>query len=193
MKTYKLTSTGRTGADWITHLESKGFRIGTYAKQLLNSPDFKPTNGVTYEVAIHKIEGFKTTKQIRGEAKKLGYETPNAELACLIRENISDDEIRKMGLWYIVTMHEPIKDSVGAPLVLGSDRDDDGRWLSARYGGPGVKWRDSGGFAFVVSQSTQSFDTQNSSVPLTLTLSPTDLTILKSSLDVISKILKVYE
>ena len=38
-----VTSDGTTGEDWITRLSSKGFPRGDYAKQVLRSPDFKPT------------------------------------------------------------------------------------------------------------------------------------------------------
>src|SRR3989338_6914714 len=44
---FSVTSDGTTGEDWITRLESKGFRVGDYAKQVRRSPDFKPTSGVT--------------------------------------------------------------------------------------------------------------------------------------------------
>ncbi|MEK7478188.1 MAG: hypothetical protein AAB645_02365, partial [Patescibacteria group bacterium] len=44
---FSVTSDGTTGEDWIKRLEGNGFRVGDYAKQVLRSPDFKPTNGVT--------------------------------------------------------------------------------------------------------------------------------------------------
>src|SRR3989344_1798944 len=44
-----VTSGSTTGPEWIKRLESKGFQLSKWAKDLLNSSDFKPTNGVTYE------------------------------------------------------------------------------------------------------------------------------------------------
>ena len=112
---FSVTSDGTSGEDWITRLESKGFHVGDYAKQVLRSPDFKPTNGVTTEVAVLKGMLFedndRITKKIRAEADKRKLLKPNAELACLIREKFTDKEIEAMGLWYIVAMHEPINDS----------------------------------------------------------------------------------
>ena len=49
-----LITDGTTGEGWIKRLERNGFRVGDYAKQVLCSPDFKPTNGVTTEVAVLK-------------------------------------------------------------------------------------------------------------------------------------------
>ena len=158
---FSVTSDGTTGEDWITRLESKGFRVGDYAKQVLRSPDFKPTNGVTTEVAVLKGRLFedndRITKKIRAEAYKRKLSKPNAELACLIREKFTDKEIEAMGLWYIVAMHEPINDSGGVPFLLVASRHDGGRWLDACNDGPGSGWSRGGGFAFAVSQvSSQS-------------------------------------
>lgn len=158
---FSVESDGTTGEDWITRLESKGFRVGDYAKQVLRSPDFKPTNGVTTEVAVLKGTLFedndRITKKIRAEADKRKLSKPNAELACLIREKFTDKEIEAMGLWYIVAMHEPINDSGGGPVLLLAARGGEGRWLYAYNGRAGSRWIRGGGFAFAVSQvSSQS-------------------------------------
>ena len=150
-----LFSDGTTGPLWIPRLEKQGFRIEDYAKQVLRSPDFKPTNGVTTEIAVLKGVLFedndRSTKKIRAEADKRKLEKPNAELACLIREKFTDKDIEAMGLWYIVAMHEPINDSDGDPYLLSADRYDDGRWLSACDYRPDYRWFRGLGFAFAVS------------------------------------------
>jgi hypothetical protein len=153
---FSVTSDGTTGKDWIKRLEGNGFRVGDYAKQVLRSPSFVPTNGVTTEVAVLKgmlfEDNVRVTKKIRAEADKRKLTKPNAELACLIRENFTDKEIEAMGLWYIVAMHEPINDSGGGPGLLGASRDVDGRWLNACRDNPGHRWNRDSGLAFVASQ-----------------------------------------
>lgn len=153
---FSVTSDGTTGEDWITRLEDKGFRVGGYAKQVLRSPDFQPSSGVTTEIAVLKGSLFedddRITKNIRAEADKRKLEKPNAEVACLIREKFTDKEIEAMGLWYIVTMHEPINDSDDGPRLLGADRNGVGRCLDAHYGRPGYGWVRDFGFAFVASK-----------------------------------------
>lgn len=153
---FSVTSDGATGPEWIERLEKKGFRIGDYAKSILCSPDFKPTSGVTTEIAVLKGMLFedndRTTEKIRAEADRRNLTKPNTEVACLIREMFTDEEIEAMGLWSIVAMHEPIKDSDGDPGLLGVGRYDDGRWLGARCGKPGCSWGRGGGFAFVAPQ-----------------------------------------
>jgi hypothetical protein len=152
-----VTSDGTTGPEWIKRLEKKGFRLSDYAKSVLRSPDFKPTKGVTTEIAILKGMLFedrdRITSNIRDLATQRKLTTPNAEVACLIRENFSDEDIEAMGLIWIVTMHEPIKDSDGDPSLLCAHRRGAGRWLYAYYDGPPDDgWGREGGFAFVVSQ-----------------------------------------
>ncbi len=155
---------GTTGEAWIKRLEEKKFRISDYTKRVLRSPDFKPTSGVTTEIAVLKGMLFKgndrITKKIRTEADRRGWTKPNAEIACLIREMFSDKELEAMGLRWIVTMHRPIKDFVGYPNLLDASRGggDDanrgggGRWLDACYDNPDNGWHRGFGFAFAVSQ-----------------------------------------
>jgi len=153
---FSVTSDGTTGPEWIERLGKKGFQIEDYAKILLRSDDFKPTSGVTYIITVLKGEMFfvndRITKNICAEADKKGFTKPNAEVACLIRENFSDKEIKAMGLWWVVVMHEPIKDSVGDSGLLFTGRHGVGRWLFAHHCGGSYKWGRGDGFAFVVSQ-----------------------------------------
>ena len=161
---FSVTSDGTTGAQWIERLTKKGFRVGDYAKQLLLSDDFKTTNNVITEIAV--LEGMlfgdknRTTKNIRIEADKRNLSKPNAEVSCLIREMFTDKELEVMGLYYIVIMHEAIKDSGGGSGLLSVNRDDDGSWLNTYYDKPDDQWDREDGFAFAVSQvdlKSQSF------------------------------------
>ncbi len=153
---FSVTSDGTTGKGWITRLVGKGFGVGDCAISVLLSPDFKPTNGVTTEIAVLKGTLFKgqirTTKEIRTEAEKRKLAKPNAEVACLIREKFTDKEIEAMGLWYIAAMHEPIKDSDSVPYLLRANRSRFGSWLHTGRGYHFDGWRREGGFAFSVSQ-----------------------------------------
>ena len=153
---FSVTSNGMTGPQWIEHFEKKGIQLSKWAKDVLLSPDFKPTNGVTTEVAVLKGMLFedndRVTSKIRAEAGKRKLVKPNAELGCLIRDMFTDEEIAAMGLVWIVAFHEPIKDSDGVPVLLSAARDGAGPWLRACSGGPGSGWARVDGFAFAVSQ-----------------------------------------
>ena len=153
---FSVTSDGTTGEGWITRLESKGNKVSPYAKQVLRSTAFQPTNGVTTEIAVMKGSLFtdddRITSKIRAKAKEYQFQTPHAEVACLIREMFTDEEIKEMGLTWIVTMHEPIEDSDRYPYLLGTDRRGGSPWLDANDDEPGDGWNRDIGFAFAVPQ-----------------------------------------
>jgi len=154
---FDVVSDGTTGQGWIDRLEKKGIKIGDYAKSLLLSPDFKPTNGVKSTIAVLPGEMFfdqdRVTNKIRAEADRRKLTKPEAEVACLIREMFTDKEIEAMGLYWIIAMHEPIADSDGRLRLLGAGRRD-GSWLDACCGGPGRRWPRGSGFAFVSQVSS---------------------------------------
>lgn len=154
---FSVISDGTTGPQWITRLEKKGSRVGCYGVDLLRSPDFKPTSGVTTEVAVLKGMLFENndriTRKVRAEADKRKLEKPNAEVACLIREMFTDEELEAMGLESIVVMHESIN-TAGRSRLLAVDRHDNGRWLNARWDIPGFGWFLVDGLAFAVSKGS---------------------------------------
>lgn len=158
-----FVSDGTSGPDWITRLEKKGFKLGEYEKSVLRSPHFKPTKpGTVTDIAILKGELFSDDNRVTRNIRAQAYEgkftggknlfVPNAEISCLFRERFTNEEIEAMGLYRVVSMHEPINDSGGDPSLLSAGRDDDGRWLSACCGGPGSGWSRESGFAFAVAQ-----------------------------------------
>lgn len=152
---FSVTSNGVTGEEWIARLKAKGINVSPYAESVLRSDDFESTNGVTYDVAVlpgtlWSSDNVRTTKNIRAEAKKRKFTKLPAEVACLIRESFTDEELAAMGLWWIVVMHAPIDDSDGPPSLLGVYRNGGGRRLSACYDRPGHTWSRDGGFAFAV-------------------------------------------
>lgn len=153
---FAVTSDGTSGLEWIERLEKKGFQIGSRAKSILRSADFRTTSGVTTKIAVLNGMLFednnRITKNIHSEANKRKLRKPNAEVVCLIREMFTDEEIKAMGLEWVVVMHEPIKDSSGGPFLLYVDCGDKRRRLSASYGSPDNGWSRGGGFAFAVSQ-----------------------------------------
>jgi len=153
---FTLISNGKAGEEWITHFTAKGLSVGRYAQSVLRYKNFKPTKaGTPHHIAVlpgklYSDDG-RITRLIRADAKKRKMTDPHAEVACLIRDMFSDEEIKEMGLDWIITMHEPIPDSDGSPSVLGTYRFSDCR-LSAYYGEPDRRWDRDNGFAFSVPQ-----------------------------------------
>ena len=153
---FTVVSNGKTGEEWIVHLNGKGLPVGSYAQSVLRHKNFKPTKaGTVHQIGVLPGKLFsdndRITKNIRGNAKKRKMTDPHAEVACLIRDMFSDEEIKEMGLDWIITMHEPIPDSDGDPGVLGARRFL-GYGLDACDGDPDDRWYCGDGFAFSVPQ-----------------------------------------
>jgi hypothetical protein len=153
---FSVTSDGTNGEEWTTRLVGNK---ADYVNPMLRSSSFVPTSGVTYEIAILKGILFENEnlcgREIRKEAGRRGLTTPNAEIACLIQEFLMLHVGRAMGLRWVVTMHESIKDASGIPNLLSSYLDDDDTWMlysscdSSSYDDPGVGWGPECGFAFI--------------------------------------------
>lgn len=145
------------GDEWISRTEMKGNRAGDCVKSVLRSKKFMPSVAGTYEVAILRgllvEDSDRTTQNIRAKAKEMNFRTPNADIACLIREQFTDEEIEAMGLSWIVTMHEPIEDAVRDPNFLTVRLNDGGRWLDVCGDYPGNKWGCETGFMFLAPQA----------------------------------------
>jgi hypothetical protein len=152
---FTVTSDGTTGQGWITRLEASGKRVDSYAKSVLRAKDFKPTNGVTMQIRVLKSklwsdENIRTIRNIRAEADRRQFIKPNAEVGCLIRDLFSNEEIKAMGIWWIVVMHNPIEDSDGFPSLLAAGRGGGGYSLGTYSARPGDRWDRGNGFAFVL-------------------------------------------
>jgi len=144
----EVTSDSTIGREWIAYMEKKGIKLAKPAKDVLRSPQFKPTNGVTSRVKILKAELFSRNdliaEVIRAEAEKRKLKKPNAEIACLFRKKFTNEEIEAMGLCDIIVMHEPISSN-----LLSVFRHPTGPWMGASYDGPDCTFYPEDGFAFV--------------------------------------------
>lgn len=152
---FTVTSNGFTREQWEEHLARRGCRIRDWARQVLHHVNEVPTNGVAYHVVVRpgsKIASHaRVTKEIREHATDKGWRTPHWEVACLISDTFTNEQLEQMGPGYIVTMHEPIE-SEGYPDLLISGRSGGGRWLGMNDARPDGKWDNRSGFAFVVPQ-----------------------------------------
>lgn len=153
-----LTSEGHTGDRFLADLKKAELSVGAHAEQILKSKEFAAlvTNGVTYYPGVIKGEDFsgseRTSENIRKEATKRGGITPPVELSPLLRLNFSDDEIKALGLLWLIPMHEPINGSGGNPYVLGLSACGFNDQLSAYYDRPANEWDRKAGFVFLFPQ-----------------------------------------
>jgi hypothetical protein len=164
---FDVTTLGLTAEGWKTRLEQGGHKLSDWAKDILSKPDFDRNHryeqGQTIKVFLIRGVEIKeadkrTTQNLQALATKQAGEASvtslKGELALLIREKFTNEELREMGLWYIAVLHTPIVDSDGGPYVLYSRRDGGGSWVNAYWVKPGSIWGDCGAFAFVADLSS---------------------------------------
>ncbi len=112
---FKVTLDKSTsGEDWITRTAEHGNVVHAQTHDRLCCKDFKQSAPGKYLVAVFDIsllENDKVSlKEIRVMANKKGFETPNTDIACLVREQFSDQDIYAMGFDTLLFMHDPIVD-----------------------------------------------------------------------------------
>lgn len=148
---FDLTSDGMTGSEWITHFETKGLLLSECVKSIILSKDFTPSEvGKVHHVGVIKGSWFtdedRTIKCITLNAQlRASAIIPSAEVACLICDNFTKDDLVKMRFGHIVVLHEPILDSEREPCILGFD----GSTIRAYYVSPPHAWPENYGFVLV--------------------------------------------
>ncbi len=122
-----LLAPGISGEEWIKRLGSKNYAICPYVMSVLRSRDFQPlAAGAKVEIVVVKgklfRDNYRTPADIRAEAQRRKFLNPCLEIACLVRDQFTDEGIGDMGLWAIIAMHDPIEDACGDRLLLGAFR-----------------------------------------------------------------------
>jgi hypothetical protein len=155
-----VTGLGLTGEEWVARMESNQFRVSKWARDILSRSDYNEKHrlevGVKYTVAlVLGKEISRDTERTTADIRQVGSrdygasEALRGELAMLLREAISDEQLERWGIWYIAVLHEPIVDSSGDLNVLDVRRDGLGQWLFTHCGRAEYEWSQSGAFAFI--------------------------------------------
>ena len=160
--TFTITGIDLAGEKEIERLLTAGSLVDDWARECMSSQ----RNG-GYDQSHRLIEGRKylialmPTKEIENEHDrttdhlrdrgigKYGYCEPRGGIAPRIREFLSEDDMERIGLFYIAVPHKPIRDNLGCESMLRVGRRTVvGPWLSAHFGSSPSQWRGRGAFAF---------------------------------------------
>ena len=170
---FTVVSNGRTAEEWAQHFEKQrgaGRRIYEAAtgreiiRRMIEAPTSEvlrriteaPTNGVVYNVVVYSAYNMPTwgSTYQRWHVQVLnafeGWKTPHWEVACLIREKFTKEDLNDMGLQWIFVAHKPIKDSDGNSVWLGADTWSNGYHSWDTFSAESEFITNYGGFAFVV-------------------------------------------
>jgi len=119
---FSVESDRATGTEWIERFKRRGLELKGYVRDVLRSRDFRHASSEVTNVVVFRRDFFQYNEEHLQEIRALASErkliAPNAEVACLIREQFSDEEIEEMGLAFVIVMHEPFVDFLGRPNIL---------------------------------------------------------------------------
>lgn len=148
-----VTSDGKNPCEVAEHLAGQGSSVDVYANSVMTHSNFFTTSGITYLIGVLFGDEFsdeeRTGTNIRKKGSFRGWSAPPPETAYLSRLKISDELLKKMGLWRLVMMHDAIPDLSGAPSLLTLTCNG-GQHLGARCGRPDVDYKRTDGFGFLV-------------------------------------------
>lgn len=146
-----VISCGESGDQLTSILDEKGITVGELAQAIIQNSEFVSSSGVTYKPVMVIGDQFSdniVTSNVQKFAVKMKYVTPPVELAPLLRMSISNEEMERLGLLWIIVMHREL---VGAPGLLGLDRSGGVR-LHAYVGGASRRWLRKTGFVYLAPQ-----------------------------------------
>lgn len=147
-----LTHLGLTGQQWIERLQAKAFRISDYAKEILLSSDFMSAPaGTTTEIVILNGKLFEDRERdggLQAFASDHGLVAPNPEVACLLRETVSDEDIKSMKTWELVVMSNKFP---GSQRLNVNRNNDGGRYITSDTSELYDSWSDVHSFVFAAS------------------------------------------
>lgn len=131
---FELVSNGMSGEMWIFHLKEIGYSIGDDAKKILLSDNFKPSEkGNLFKVIVFKNKYFKdgggSYDSIVKSLLEHDLRIPTLEIICLIRNKFTDGELKKMGLKWIIAMHDPFKIEGRGLRLMCAGSGGSGKWL----------------------------------------------------------------
>lgn len=158
-----LKGLGLMGQAILVRMESRGLHPTPRLRAFLTHPDYDEKHrlefGKTYTVALvfgHEdipMDTERTTARLEEYGERDYGKSPDmrAELAVLLSEAITEEQLERWGIWSIAVLHEPIFiNGISSILVLS-------RYsvicpIIVCFGDDDENWSDTGAFAFPVSQ-----------------------------------------
>ena len=164
---FTITGSDFFGYEEIKELNSAGYRVGYYAKQVLSSigPNgynarHRLTAGQKYMIVIMPASCIadnakRTTENLCAEAEKFNYGRPLAGFIPRVREIVSDRWMEEKEFWCIAALHEPLAGDRGDLFVLGVRRNAGGYLVAACDDNPGRRWGINNAFVFLAGKQVQ--------------------------------------
>jgi hypothetical protein len=154
---FDLKSKLWTRQQWLDVCKAGGYHLSEDAETVMaRAFNLKfPTEEVhEYSIALVMGSGFpdheRNLRHIAAEAVMMKFKPLSAHLVFLLRLHYSDHELKKMGLEYIIVMHNFLKSDHGEdiPLLFDISVRGEGNRIGAFSKGPDYKLTSNGAYAF---------------------------------------------
>lgn len=161
----RLTGIDLTGEQEINRLTKAGFSMSETAKSYLLSKgedgynNHRLVSREQYKVALMPTKEIgcdddRTTENLYNRGiKKYDYKKPPADIIPRICEFVSDEQMEKMRLSYIVALHDLIRDSDGDQCLLSLDQFENELELNTYTSFDCCRWNSNGAVAFLAPAS----------------------------------------
>lgn len=143
----------------LEELARDGCQFGRGVEELLRDPlADNVTSGLVYECNIllgsEFLDEERTIDRIECAAISRGYVEPPIGLTPFLRQYLTDDMLRRMGIDTLVVMHAPVLGDFGCACRIALQRESDGPWLILDGDGyPGIGWTRRDGFLYLNNPS----------------------------------------
>lgn len=150
---FTVTSRGTTIDGWERYFDTHGYRLSASARIALRCNTRPPTINVPYRIAVLPCvrirERDRVTRKIFDLARMRHWQIgTHWEVPLLIRKGLSDDELAKMGIWWIAVTNDGRfnRSDVGFYKL---ERYHPGKWIDHVRIPLSQRWNSIGAFGFV--------------------------------------------
>ncbi len=159
---FSVTPSPQTMNMVLRELAQYGCQFGRGVEDLLRDPMAdNVTSGLVYECNIllgsELTDIDRTLENIERMAIDRGYVEPPIGLVPFLRQYLTDDMLRRMGIDTLVVMHTPVRGDFGDTCRIALQRESEGSWLILDgEDRPGIGWTRRDGFLYLHNPSALS-------------------------------------
>lgn len=159
---FSITPSPQTMSMVLRELAQDGCQFGRGVEDLLRDPmTDNVTSGLVYECNILLGSELADTDRTLGNIERMaierGYIEPPIGLVPFLRQYLTDDMLRRMGIDTLMVMHTPVRGDFGGVCRVALQRESEGPWLILDGDDrPGIGWTRRDGFLYLHNPSVLS-------------------------------------
>ncbi len=134
---FTVTSNGMTHEEWEQNFARRSRPVSQFGRQVLHRVSAPTRAGTAHKVVVRPAWLFREDERYMENvyrwANERSWASSHWEVACLILNGFTDEQLRQMGLGAICTVHSPINDDCGEQRILSTRHNDSGKYELGAY------------------------------------------------------------